>query len=252
MAGPLLAWIYPRRLVERDLAQAERAALGSDAFRVFVVVPDPVDASFAAAVGTELAEAQPRRPAEVVLAHLVPYARPGRLEVGSGLSGELLEMTRVMGELERLAAPVRARGLAAPVLARLSSDPLGELPAQVVAADPDVVVAPPSYAGPDHVLTVTVRAPPPPAWTAVVVRLDAGVHGEAALRVAAAVAAAHDADLVVDGRPARRLIETLTREDRRVRVASTQDPAAGQRDALIVAPEGGRTAGAHLTVRAPE
>jgi Kef-type K+ transport system membrane component KefB len=212
MAGPLLALIYPKRRVERDIAETEKAALGvSDAYRVLVVVDTPGTDDGAVEIGADLVGT--RRPGEVVLSHLVPYQTPGRLEVGSGLSGELLEMTTVMGQLDALAGPVRERGVGVPVLARLSADPARELPAQVVATEPDVVVigaAHPAYDG----LRRTARArlvirtgPLPASWDALRVRLDGGPHADAALQVAAQLAAARGAALVVEatGRIARRI-----------------------------------------------
>ena len=111
MTGPLLSLIYPRRRVERDIAEAEKAALGVHGRVPGAGRRGPAGRRRAARVAPRRGPGRrQRRPAEVVLSHLVPYPTPGRLEVGSGLSGELLEMTRVMGELDALAAPVRARG----------------------------------------------------------------------------------------------------------------------------------------------
>ncbi len=65
MAGPLLALIYPRRVVERDVAQAQRAALGSaDGHRVLVVVPAD-EAAAHAVVDLAAALAGAGRPATV-------------------------------------------------------------------------------------------------------------------------------------------------------------------------------------------
>ena len=42
MAAPLLNLVYPKRILDRDIAEAERAALGlEDAYTVVVVVDDP-------------------------------------------------------------------------------------------------------------------------------------------------------------------------------------------------------------------
>jgi Kef-type K+ transport system membrane component KefB len=138
MAGPLLSLIYPARLVERDIAQAQRAALDTPpAYRVLVLVPPERDATAMVARAADLA--QTRTPAEVVLSRLLPYPT-ARMEVGSGLSGELLAMTEAMGELSRLAEPVRARGIVVPVLVRFSNDPDADFVTQVDDADPDVVL----------------------------------------------------------------------------------------------------------------
>lgn len=287
MAGPVLALIYPRRRVERDIAEAERAALGvSDAYRVLVVVDTPGIDDGAVALGADLVGA--RRPGEVVLSHLVAYQTPGRLEVGSGLSGELLEMTTVLGQLDTLAGPVRQRGVAVPVLARLSADPANELPAQVAATEPEVVLVGaehPGYAGlreAGRSRLVTRAAPLPASWDRVRVRLDGGPHADAALQVAAQVAAARGSELVVEasGRIARRVnavVDELHRGGLTVHLAGSDsgDPLSGgsggsggfggsggsggpegsgglgnDGPTLIVAPEGGRVDGAHLVVRA--
>ena len=100
MAGPLLAWIYPRRVVERDVARAERAALGDAAG-----LPGPGGGAGRRRAPRRSWIWRPRwsgrgRPATLALARLVPYpAAP--LEIGSGLTGGLLEMNQAMGELTR-------------------------------------------------------------------------------------------------------------------------------------------------------
>ncbi len=255
MAGPLLSVIYPRKRVERDVAEAEKAALGvTDAYRVMVVVDSPGTDDGTVGLGADLVGQ--RRPAEVVLSYLLPYQTPGRLEVGSGLSGELLEMTRVMEELDQLAAPVRARGLEAPVLARLAADPARELPAQVASTEPKVLVVGaghPAYAELRAAAAgrlVTLMQPLPASWAAVAVRLDSGDHADATLQIAAQLAAVRGVELVVDaaGRQARRVnatVEELTKHGLRVRLG-----ADAPYPCLIVANDGGRVDGAHLVVRA--
>jgi Kef-type K+ transport system membrane component KefB len=245
MAGPLLSLIYPRRFVERDVADAERAALGgTDSYRVLVVVP-----AESAAPVVELAAdlAGPRRPAEVILSRLLPQPT-APIEVGTGLSGELLTMTATMGELARLAEPVRARGLTAPVLARFSGDPAGDLDAQIRTAEPDLVIAVGSVAAADTD-NVAVVTPLPQAWQSVVVRAGGGgPDADAALRVGARLAAARGLDLLVDAgqKPSRRVlaaVEKLTDHGVATRLG-TAAPAS----ALVVG--GADAVGANLQVRA--
>ena len=203
MAGPLLALIYPRRVVERDVAQAQRAALGSaDGHRVLVVVPAD-EAAALAVVDLAAALAGAGRPATVALARLVPYpAAP--LEIGSGLTGGLLEMNRAMGELTRLSAPMLDRGLAVPVLARFTGDAAAELTELIRAGEPDAVVVTrdePGYAALRErvgVTLITVVAPPPTQVCAIIARITGDTHATAALRAAAQLAVAYGVELVVD------------------------------------------------------
>ena len=143
MAGPLLSLVYPRRMVERDALAAQRPAAPPASYRVLVSLSDGTTDAALVDLAAELAERGAATagggPGEVVLSRLVPYpARP--LDVGTGLSEELLGMTTAMGELAGLADSVRARGLGAPVLARFSRDPEADLAAQLAAIEPDVLV----------------------------------------------------------------------------------------------------------------
>ncbi len=285
MTGPLLALIYPKRRVARDIAEAEKAALGaSDAYRVFVVVQSPTGDADRVALAADLARdlepaparpgsapadqqpAEPAaaRPAEVVVSHLLPYRTPGRLEVGAGLSGELLELTRVMGELEQLAQPVRRRGLAVPVLARFAADPAAELPEQVGSNKPDVLLVAvdhPAYPALREVTTgrlVTLLASPPAGWSSVLVRSAGGADADAAVQVGAQLAASRGVPLAVaaDGRTGRRLAPVLAElvghgvSAALVKPGETGDGAEVPADgALVVAADGAARAGVHLLVR---
>jgi len=251
MAGPILGRIYPRRRIERDIAEAEQAALGvANAYRVLVVLPELASAGSRVELGLDLIGH--RRPAELVLSHLVPYRTPA-LEVGTGLSGELLEMTRTMGALEALAAPARALGVAAPVLSRLSDDVARDLPVQLASADAHVVVISAGQAGYDAVSAqvpgtlVTVHGDLPAEPSAVVLRWAAGAHGDAAAQVAARIATRRGADLIIaDGaRPGRRVIalaEELTRHGLAARAEAADGagaPASSRGGApLVVAADG--------------
>jgi len=256
MAGPLLSWIYPRRRIERDIAEAEQAALGvTDAYRVAVVVPEPSSAAGRVELGLDLVGG--RRPAELVLSHLKPYAAPS-LEVGSGLSGELLEMTRTMGELDALAARARDRGVPAPVLSRFTDDVARDLPAQLASAGADIVVVPAGQPGYDAIREqvtgqiVTMLADPPAETAAVMLRWAAGADGGAAAQVAARLAAARGVELVVvDGaRPSRRAVALAAELAKHGVAARAGRAPAG--DALVIAPEGGDVTGANLVVRAEQ
>ena len=139
MSGPLLRWIYPDKIMERDRAAADRAAVaGGAAHRVVVLVDQPETAGPLVDVGADLAATRPG--SELVLAHLVSVRPASRLEVGTGLGGELMQMTVVMRQLHELAERSAARGAQAVVLSRMSDDVPGELPSYLAAAEPDTLV----------------------------------------------------------------------------------------------------------------
>src|SRR5579863_6969721 len=139
MSGPLLKAIYPDRVMQRDLAAADRAELaGGPAYRILVLIDRLETAGPLVDIGADLAATRPG--SELALAHLVSLRTDKRLEVGGGLGGELLQMTLVMGQLHALAERASARGAPATVLSRFSDDVAGELSAYVVAAEPDTIV----------------------------------------------------------------------------------------------------------------
>lgn len=226
MAGPLLSVFYSQRRIARDIADAERAALGvAPAHRVLVVVDDPSsqwnDVSLAGAlVGS-------RRPAEIVLSRLLAYRQPA-LEVGTGLSGELLEMTKSMTAMERLAGRVRRPDVPAPVLSRFTDDVERDLLAQISASKPDVVVA---HAGRPGLTALrasvtgrlVVVGELGAAPSAVVARWGSDADADAALQVAAAISIARGLPLIVDDgeRPSRRAVATVADLVRHGLTAST-------------------------------
>ncbi|MGN6676899.1 MAG: cation:proton antiporter, partial [Streptosporangiaceae bacterium] len=72
MAGPLLRVIYPNKIMERDIAEADRAALGeAAAHRIVVLIEDPDTAGPLIEVGSRLAASRPH--SQLVLSHLVPH-----------------------------------------------------------------------------------------------------------------------------------------------------------------------------------
>ncbi|MEV8637459.1 cation:proton antiporter [Streptosporangium sp. NPDC051023] len=262
MTGPLLRRIYPDRRVARDIAEAERAALGvTAAYRVLVVVPGPPgEQARLAELAAALAGAGSS--SEVILAHLRPYPDE-RLELGAGLSSELAELAETLQELESLAGVVRAHGPEVRVVSRFSAAVGTELPELVAGAAPDLVVLPsgtPGYAGIRDATVcpvVTVLSPGSPGLPLglpagpVAVRHDPG--DEAAARVALTLALTGGRPLIVAGGSraaalARRLVK--------LGVAATSE--AVPETALVVAPDtggdtGGDTArGVHLLVRAEQ
>jgi len=260
MSGPLLKAIYPDRIMQRDLAAADRAQLGGGpAYRILVLIGRPEIAGPLVDIGADLAATRPG--SELALAHLVSVRPHSRLEVGSGLSGELLQMTVVMGQLHALVERAAARGAQAAVFSRVSDDVATELSAYVAAAEPDTIVldaghesyeedAYAAIRSDDRTRLVTASGPVPDAPTAVAVYSGHGSDASAALNVATQLAAARHLPLVLtgaDGRRSRNELAELIHRGIRARGGS---PPEG---ALLVVGEDGAAAvagGAHLTVRA--
>ena len=138
MTGPLLKRVYSDRVMQREIAEAERAALGvTDAYRVLVLVDDPERAR---------APGRGRAPRcwgvvarlELVLTRLL--ARPtAPLEVGAPLVPDLARMAATVDELNALARELRERGVEATVLTRFSTEPWADLLAQAAGVEADVV-----------------------------------------------------------------------------------------------------------------
>jgi Kef-type K+ transport system membrane component KefB len=214
MSGPLLKWIYPERIMERDRAAADRALLaGGPAHRVLVLIDRPETAGPLVDIGADLAATRPG--SELVLAHLESVRRGSRLEVGTGIGGEVLQMTAVMGQLHDLAERAGARGARALVLSRLSDDVPGELPAYVAAAEPDTLIFDAGHGALAHGVLdairadsrtrlITSRAPAPDEPSAVAVYSGHGPGAAAALDVAAQLAKARHLELVLVGGEGRR------------------------------------------------
>ncbi|MER5644093.1 cation:proton antiporter [Streptosporangium sp. NPDC002524] len=261
MTGPLVRRLYPDRRVARDIADAERAALGvSAAHRVLVIVPEPA-AEQAPLVGLATALALSKTPSEVVLGHLRPYPA-GRLEVGSGLSSELAELAETLQELETLAAAARERGPDARVVSRFGADVAGELPGLASGARPDLLVLPagvPGHAGVRdgatcRVVTVaesvtkSVTESSYPFEQAGPVAVHHRPGDDAAAHVALTLAMSRGRPLVVTGgNRASALAQRLVR----LGVEATSGPVP--EGALVVAADTANAPeGAHLLVRAEQ
>jgi Kef-type K+ transport system membrane component KefB len=258
MSGPLLKWIYPDRVMERDRAVADRAQLaGGPAHRIVVLVDRPETARPLVDIGADLAATRPG--SELVLAHLVSVRGGGRLELGTGIGGELLQMTTIMSQLHALAERAALRGAQAVVFSRFSDDVAGELPAYVAAAEPDTVVL--DQGGPGDEALAVIRAdaetrlvisrvPEPEHPSAVAVYAGHSADAAAALDVAAQIAAARALDLVLtggEGRRARSAAADLTRQGISASTGAAPDGS------LLVAGEDGASAvraEVHLSVRA--
>ena len=137
MTGPLLTRAYPKRRVARDIAEAERAALGDTVTtRALVVARPETDSSTLVEVAFGLLGAT--RPAEVVVAALEPQKE--KLEMGSGLTDELAEMAATMERQQVLVKAGEDVGIPVRVRANPSSDLTGDLAVLAEALAPQYLV----------------------------------------------------------------------------------------------------------------
>jgi hypothetical protein len=246
MTGPLLKVVYPTKLIERDIADAERAELaGGAAYRVLAVVNDLSDTAL---VDRAVDLAASRGQSEVLLARMVPQGRAERLEVGSGLGQELFVMTRTLAELHALAARGAQRGVPVRVHAKFSDAAYADdLTALIIDAEPDLVVLDAeTELAPHNLMPRIVRQHGPvPAviGSVAVIAGRGGADAACALQAAVAVAASRGVALILTGGGrSERLVADLARHGI---VASEGDIAD---DALVVGPEPG--AGTHLVAKA--
>ena len=260
MSGPLLKAIYPDRVMQHDLAAADRAELaGGPAYRILVLIDQPETAGPLVDIGADLAATRPG--SELALVYLVSMRADKRLEVGAGLGGELLQMTLVMGQLHAFTERAAARGATATVFSRFSDDVAGELGAYVEAAEPDTIVLDANHdpyednayaaiRSEGRTRLVTASGPVPDAPTAVAVYSGHGGDASAALNVATQLAAARHLPLVLTGPDSRRSRSGVAELTHRGIQARSGPPPEG---ALLVAGEDSAEAvdgEAHLTVRA--
>jgi Kef-type K+ transport system membrane component KefB len=251
MAGPLLHFLYPGRFLGRDIAEADLAALGTAAgHRILVLIEAPEPAAPLVEVGAALAAS--REHSQLILSHLVADQHDTRLEVGTGLGGELLGMASSTGELQALADRAAALGVPEVVLSRLTQEIAAELPGYLAAAAPDTIVLGPggtsreTLAAQGAVQLVTVLRSLPEAPAAVAVLWTPGESGAAAVQVAAQLAVADRLKLVISpagGRPAD-LAAKLTRDG----IAASDGPPPAR--AIVVAAAADSSGDAHLTVLA--
>ncbi|TDE88111.1 cation/H(+) antiporter [Occultella glacieicola] len=221
MTGPLLRRVYPDRAIAKDIAAAERAALGLDeSYRVLVLVDEPSRADRMAAAAAGLLGTG--RPGALVLSRLV-VREQAPLELGAGISGDLTRMAGTVEDLNALAARVHATGARATVLSRFSSDPWADLLLQAETAEAAVLLvdadwlaahAPGMADGADpgthRFSVVAVRLPEADAAADAPVLVLAGgdADGRGAVLTGAAIARARGAELLLHlpdgGRLARR------------------------------------------------
>ena len=222
MTGPLLARVYPDGLVQRDIAAAERAALGlQDAYRVVVVLDDKAGEHQMRAVAERLLGG--RRPGQLVLTRLIE--RPtSRLELGSGIAPDLALMANEIEALNALAADARAQGIAVSAVCRFTADPWTDVVEVARTADAAVLLvergwfdavgaALPAALEPFTLAVVERLGNQEAAEGDVAVLADDGANGRAAALLGAgwARAGGHGLVLVASGRPGAKLVGALRR-----------------------------------------
>lgn len=137
MTEPALRLVYPERFLERDIAEAEKAAMGLvDAYRVVVAVGDPARAQDLVDAAVDLVGDE--APSEVVLTRFRPATMA--LELGSGLSTELAELAGTLEDMKALSKRVEDRGVKCVVRTQFTDDVARDLVAQAVAVESDVLL----------------------------------------------------------------------------------------------------------------
>ena len=251
MTGPLLNWAYPKRRIVRDIAEAERAALGDAATdRVLVVAASERSSAALVDVAVGLLHHSPN--AEVVVAALEPQ-RTRKLEMGSGLTDELAEMAASMERLEVLVRRGELAGVPVSIIANPSADVAADVLALRDALSPQYVVV---WAD-DEIGRSVVDAAGCPAivvaahldevagGSPVEITWSAGPDGEAAVALGCRLAASLGSAVhLLEGAGGRRFSNLRTAlAERGVRL---EDPAAG----LLPVTVGALGAPADLQVRA--
>ncbi len=139
MTEPALRLVYPDRILDRDIAEAERAAMGLvDAYRVVVAVGDPNRSETLVDAAVDILGDED--PSELLLTR---FSRaPGALEVGAGISAQLADVAAVLDQMKALAGRAEARGAKCVIRAQFSDDIAHDLMAQVTAVEGDVLLLP--------------------------------------------------------------------------------------------------------------
>ncbi|MGI8937295.1 MAG: cation:proton antiporter [Iamia sp.] len=164
MTSPLLKRIYPDRMVQHDIAEAERAALGDDiAYRVLVAIDDPDRAEPLVDLACGLALSQ--TPAEVLLTHF--EQQPA--DAGREISRSLLDIASGLDVLGRLEARARARGLSVLSYSQRSSALAPDIAAQAQRLGARLVLIGDRRDDPGWVATVAALVEAGPADVGVVV-----------------------------------------------------------------------------------
>ena len=242
---PVLRLVYPDEQLQRDVAEAEKASLGPDAYRALVAIGEPETSVGLVEAGVDLLGRE--QPSEVVLSRFMPTVDRG--ELGSGLGLELADMAESMGALERVRARAEARDTRSVVMSQFSSDIPRDLLAQAETVDADVVVVGANALGETRRITESVLAdaecdvvlvvgdPAEAREGSVAVEAGGGPHDGAAVELAARVARSRGATLRLvpvgeGGRRAERRLSSLAGKLREKGVACEVATETG--DAALV------------------
>ena len=219
MTGPLLHVFYPERILQRDIEEAERAALGTlDDYTVLVVPGSRAGDAALLDLGCDLLGRE--APARVVMAQILH--RAPRLEVAGGLGVELAELAGASDGLRSLARAAEARGVTCTVQTRFGDHPAVDIADLATRTGASLVLVYEDWAGaPGAADSTSIEWPAEMTASVVTVAADfAGVapgpvaavigtnaDSRAVLRVAAVASLGRDADLHIVGgetRAARR------------------------------------------------
>jgi hypothetical protein len=255
MTSPLLRLVYPPRILERDIAEAERAAMGlEDAYTVVVVVDDPDRDAAMVHLACDMVGHE--SPAQVVVAQVVRRTTP-KPEVASGLGADLALLASAGDELRQLARIVDERGLKSSIASRFSDQPWADVTEIAKSAEADVVLVRAGWGIPDGATDSTPWAAGLlPGTVAVVygdlgefglapsgpvaVVQDTGADGRAALRLAAQTAVGRSVPLQLqagEGWRAGRRAASISESLRRVGVEVAPEDS-GTTPGLLVTPPG--------------
>ena len=244
---PALRVVYPDKLIARDVADAERGALGvPPAYRCVVVIEDIAEDAGRVGLARDLLPAGPA--AEVVVLWLVPLSVP-RFELASALSHDLGQMTARLEQVNALADRFSSPEVTCSVICRPSDDVPRDLLAQIEILRPDCVIAGENLDDPTSALDLLpgtgllllVRGQVPEAGpTAVTVSLGGGVDAAAVLDLGVRLAACRGTTLRLADVSSRRRWSRAAALERRFVKAGV--------DAVMVR-AGDSAGGLHLTER---
>lgn len=203
MTGPWLKRAYPDQRVRRDVAEAERAALGGDAATSRVLIVTDVDAENAAAIEVAGALLADHDRAEIVVASLQEQTQ--KVDLGSGLTDELATIAATMERTQGLVALGDSLGVPVRMIAHTSGDLAADLADLAAALAPVALLqraddpnrAAVAVAVDCPVFTLAANPVVPSEADAVIVEWSGGPDADAAVVAGAHLASRFDKPLLV-------------------------------------------------------